>query len=889
MQKGKEINSMWYRLLSTYKITLPDWRADFPVRWKLFLFILSPWCVGCGDRATAAQSTEKGHSPRMSRANSGVSLIASWRCRNKPGKTRSFFCYFFRLFKPDKVQLSANKKVQSGIVLRNCSFGVHGQGCPCSTMSKLLCLLFLLLFSSCTGLRSVSSENPLLTGHTFDIIADKEIPTYRDVETELNKVLKPVPNKQFLWMRPGPAIYNSIDTVKKEKGVKNWLKNKVGSPPVLLQSFSPENVANVMENRLYHNGHFWGKVDYTVTQKKRTASVQYQVMPGPYYRIDTVASPNGTSLLEESISRSLHNTSLKKDDIYNLQSVIRERGRIEAALKDTGFYYFDQNFLLFKADSSIGNHNVALQLKLKPDIPAEAYQQKRLGEVYVFDDISPGNDYHPDTVLQDGYHYVSNRHRFRPDIVLDQLYLKTGEVYSRNHQYKSIKRLMNLGVHQYVNITYIDDSLSNALNAYVYMTPQKKNAVSAELNAVVRTTSYAGPGVRLSYQDRNLFGGAELLTMNLEGSFETQIGVDSINTTYQVGLDAGIAFPRLFPIKFKKFGEDYIPRTNVRGGFTFFHRVELFALNSFFVNYGYSWQRSGNIYHQLNFADISFNKVGQETDLFLDYLENNPSVRQSFEDQFILGSSYTFTLDRITKPVPGKKHFYFQGDIGLSGNLPFFIQSAAKKDKPSEENPYRLLGLPYAQFVRLTAEVRRHFEFARHTLATRLKLGYGIPWGNSAALPYVRQFFTGGTNSIRAFASHTVGPGSYRLPEENQGIDQTGDINIEGNIEYRLGFSKYLKGALFLDAGNIWLKKKDDERQGANFEFYRFWKEFAIGSGFGLRFDFNVLVFRLDIAWPLHDPSLPEGERWVIDDINIFNAKWRKNNLLWNIAIGYPF
>src|SRR5690606_25133578 len=285
---------------------------------------------------------------------------------------------------------------------------------------------------------------------------------------------------------------------------------------------------------------------------------------------------------------------------------------------------------------------------------------------------------------------------------------------------------------------------------------------------VVRTTNYAGPGVRLSFQDRNLFGGAEQLTLNLEGSFETQIGLDSINSTYQFGLDAGITFPRLLPIRLKKLSEDYVPHTNVHGGFTFFRRLELFTLNSFYVNYGYQWQKNDNLFHRVNFVDISFNNVKNETDLFLEYLENNPTVRRSFEDQFILGSSYTFTIDHLTNPISEKK-FYFQSALDLSGNLAFLLQSATKKEKPTEDNPYKMLGLPYAQFARISTEFRWHFavgknKTVRRAIAMRIKLGYGIPWGNSTTLPYVRQFFTGGTNSIRAFVSRTVGPGSYVLP-----------------------------------------------------------------------------------------------------------------------------
>jgi len=747
--------------------------------------------------------------------------------------------------------------------------------------------LFFVLCSACTGLRTIDPQNPLLREHQFEIVAEKNLPTHRIIQDELESVVKPKPNSQFLWMRPGLSIYNIFDTVQREKGLRHWLKYRIGSPPVGLHSFSPAQVAEVMENRLYHQGHFIGKVTYSVTQKKRTAKVRYRVLPGPYYHLDTLVYPDASTPLEQSIRHSLRNTSLKRNDIYNLPALIQERVRIENVLKDSGFYYFDQKYLLFRADTTVGNHGVHLTLQVKPDTPREVFRQMRLSDVYVMDDVVP-EAYHPDTLLRRGYHYLSQRHQYRPEVILDQVYFRKGDIYSRALQYKSTRRLMNLGTHQYVNISYTPDSASRSLDAYVYMNPLKKNSLSAELNTVVRTTNYAGPGVKLSFKDRNLFGGAELFSLNLEGSFESQIGADSVNRTYQIGLDASIDFPRLFPIKLNKLSEDYFYGTNVRGGFTFFHRIDLFALQSFYTNYGYHWQKNNTFFHRLNFIDVSFNRVGQETDVFLKYLENNPTVKRSFEDQFILGSSYSFTVDHLTN-TSSKKNYYFQGTLDLSGNLAFLIHSAARQEKPTEEDPYKLLGLPYAQFARISTEFRRPFRLGRNQVATRIKLGYGIPWGNSTTLPYVRQFFTGGTNSIRAFVSRTVGPGSYRLPEESTGIDQTGDINIEGNMEYRFDISRQFKGALFLDAGNIWMKNEDPERAGAHFELDRFWKEFAIGSGFGLRYDIDIVVIRLDLAWPLHNPSLPEGERWVVNDIQILSSAWRRNNLLLNLGIGYPF
>jgi outer membrane protein insertion porin family len=200
--------------------------------------------------------------------------------------------------------------------------------------------------------------------------------------------------------------------------------------------------------------------------------------------------------------------------------------------------------------------------------------------------------------------------------------------------------------------------------------------------------------------------------------------------------------------------------------------------------------------------------------------------------------------------------------------------------------------MPYSQYVKLRTEVRYNLQMNKHNqLAFRFIAGAGIPYGNSLTLPYVKQFYVGGSNSIRSFIARSIGPGSYRSPDsiDNLYIDQAGDIKLESNLEYRFGIYKFLRGALFVDAGNIWLVNDDPQRQGAKFGFDTFASEIAVGTGWGLRFDFNVIVVRCDWAFPLRKPNLPVDERWVVDGIDVFESKWRRDNVITNISIGYPF
>jgi outer membrane protein insertion porin family len=271
-------------------------------------------------------------------------------------------------------------------------------------------------------------------------------------------------------------------------------------------------------------------------------------------------------------------------------------------------------------------------------------------------------------------------------------------------------------------------------------------------------------------------------------------------------------------------------------------------------------------------------------------LIENPSIARSFEDQFIIGSSYTFTNSRIY--LRNRKHsFYISEGISTSGNIVSVATSLINGSRPNSEDPYKLFGLAYSQFVQLRNEVRYFYTpNTSNQIASRIIIALGMPYGNSSTIPYIRQYYVGGTNDVRAFIAGSIGPGTYYIPDTNDMyINQTGDIKLEGNIEYRFNIYKFFKGALFIDAGNIWLAPSDSTSPGSLFKINTFYKQLAIGAGYGFRFDFNYVVIRFDLALPLRIPYLPEGQNWVIDDVKPFDRQWRKDNVIWNVAIGYPF
>ena len=260
-------------------------------------------------------------------------------------------------------------------------------------------------------------------------------------------------------------------------------------------------------------------------------------------------------------------------------------------------------------------------------------------------------------------------------------------------------------------------------------------------------------------------------------------------------------------------------------------------------------------------------------------VSENIYIRKSFEEQFILGPKYEFTYNNTLNVRP--VNFLFQGGISTSGNV---IDLFAGLGKDPSERPYSFLNNIYSQYVKVSTDFRIYRNSYNKSMVFRLYAGIGIPYANSTALPYVEQFFSGGAYSIRGFTARYVGPGSFYTDDKSGYIDQSGDIKLEGNIEYRFTMSKILKGALFVDAGNIWLVNEDESRPGAKFEMNDFYKQLAVGTGFGLRFDFGFFVMRTDVGFPIRTPYLQENNKnWLFGTNEIWSSG------LFYLAIGYPF
>lgn len=745
---------------------------------------------------------------------------------------------------------------------------------------------------SCSGTSKIPKGDLLYVGHTIEIEKGKESKkTRKSIESELDGLIRPKPNKSFLGMRPALFFYNVYDTVKKEKGFKHWVKYKLGEEPVLMSEVDLEYNKKVIQNYVENKGFFnaESKADSTRTGKK--AKANYQIKLNNQYKIKSIVYPKDSILLSMEINKLKEKSLLKIGKPYDLDQIKNERSRIDASLKERGFYYFNENYLLIQVDSTVANHEVDLILKIKSDIPEKAKNQYKINDIIVYPSFNLKRDTisskKTDTIKYQDLTIIDNKTVFKPLIFEKTLLFKKGDLYNRTTHNLSLNRFITLGTFKFVKNEFKEnDSNKNQLDAYYYLTPLPKKSIQVETLAKTNSANYSGTELNINWSNRNTFKGAELLKISAFAGLEVQVsGQNNGFNVYRFGGEASLTWPRFIsPVKMSS-GSAYVPNTKALIGYEYQLRTQLYSLKTLNTSFGYIWKENERKEHDLNVVNIAYTSSNNVSDLYKSQIATNASLQKVIDKQLILGTTYSYTYTN-TMISNKKNNIYFKGGIDLSGNSTGLILGANDSD-----NPKSILGVPFSQYTKAEVEFRHYYNFSKETkLASRIIIGAGIPYGNSKELPFIKQFFIGGTSSIRAFRARSIGPGTFNGNDTTNSFlpDQSGDLKLEMNAEFRGQIYDLVKGAVFVDAGNIWLLNENDEKPGAKFSS-KFLNQLAVGTGVGLRFDFNFLILRTDLAFPLRKPYLPQGQEWVIDDISFGNSTWRKDNLVFNLAIGYPF
>jgi outer membrane protein assembly factor BamA len=764
-------------------------------------------------------------------------------------------------------------------------------------MAKLRYLyIFLALFiSACSNTKYLAPNQKLYTGGEIKI-EDKDIKKSEagDLQDNLEALLRPQPNSSILGLRVKLWIYNKTRTNKKT-GLSHYINTHMGEPPVLVSSIDLVKNSSILQNRLQNVSYFLAQVSGDTVSKNKTAKAVYTIHAGPSYHYRKVAFPTDKDDLDTAVTGTSAKSFLKPGDKYNLDIIKNERLRIDARLKEEGYFYFAPEDLIMRYDSTVANHQVDMFVKVKDATPDEARWIYKIRNIYVY----PRFTLRDTGVMLDSavkyrwYNVIDPKKSVRPFVFKNAVLLHPGDVYNRTEHNNSLNRMINLGPFSYVKNRFEDVTPDSAfLDIYYQLTQYKRKALSVDLLARQTSANYNGTQINLNFKNRNTFKGAELFTVTLFASSDLQFGGTSNGyNVYQTGIQPSISWPRFIgPFNFST-NNAYIPHTILTAGYTLVNRIKLYTLNSFNASFGYSWKPSIHKQHDLNLMNITYVDAASISQIYKDSIAHtrNPALAHVINNQFTFGPSYGYTYTNTTEDYRTNT-FYYNGKVSTSANLLGLITGAdtlAGKVK-------KLFGTPFNQYVKLENEIRFYHKLTPGIkLATRLLAGVGLPYGNSTVLPYSQQFFIGGPNSLRGFQARSLGPGAYNLPPSlNTGnaflADESGDIKIEANAEFRPKLFSIVEGALFVDAGNIWLLRPNRLQPGAAFGS-NFINQMAVDAGFGLRFNLTVLILRTDFGFPLIEPNLPASQRTIINGIDFTDAKWHGSNMIFNLAIGYPF
>jgi outer membrane protein assembly factor BamA len=765
-------------------------------------------------------------------------------------------------------------------------------------LKKHFLIILCLLMAACSGTKHLPPGEKLYTGADVKMESGEKISKKqkRLARKTAEDALYPKPNSSLLGMRFKLWRYMAAGDTAESK-LKKWMK-RTGEAPVLIGNVKPMVTSSVIDAKLYNIGIFKSHTEHSIVEKKHTAKINYTSHIHQPFTVKELNYTVSDSSLSRIILSEKEKSLIKPGEDYNLGKLKNERNRIDNLLKNNGYFYFDPDFLLFKADTSESDKTVVFRLTLKDSVPQKALTVYRINHVYI-DQAYSLNERAitrvKDTIPYGDYLFLGKERQsfIRPSVITRSVFLRKKDVYARKNHTTTLNRLMSMGNFKFVSVKFTDsDTIAPGfLDVTILMTAIPKYAFKAEMDVVSKSNNYSGPRANVSVLDRNAFKGAELLNFSLAGSWETQLSGKNKNLqSYSLNPKIELIFPRfIVPFKMKRTSSIFLPKTRLSLSYDYLKRGNYFDMRSLQFIYGFKWKEDIRKEHELNPVNVSYTAVGHKSDAFIELLESNPFLKKSYEDQFIAGAGYIFTFNE--QVLPDKTvQTYFQLTSEVAGNT-FSLANIMAGKKISSESPALIAGSSYSQFARLSLDGRGYYNFPdKNKFALRLYAGLALPYGNSSTLPYIKQFFSGGPNSIRAFSINSVGPGIYNQNTDSLGFLRLGgDVKLEFNAEYRFGIYRFLKGAIFTDAGNVWLLKSNPSTMGSPFSFSGFANEIAVGAGFGLRIDVSFFLLRFDLAMPLRKPWLEKNDRWVMDKINFASPSWRSENLILNVAIGYPF
>lgn len=781
----------------------------------------------------------------------------------------------------------------------------------------ILFFLAVIFFASCNITRNVPDEKFLLNKETINIDS-KDIPT-GDIETYLRQK----PNKRIIGFRFHLRVYNTANP-NKYKGI-NKLFRTIGEEPVILDTFLTSQGKNNIKLYLQSKGYYQAIVKDTIIYRGKKADVLYLINLKTPYKIKNLKYIIEDTTVYHLILKDSINSLVNRGKKLDVDLLQEERTRIQTYLQNCGYYFFTKDYITFTADTSIGKHKVDLLLNVKNRFKMTESGEKKsidflkykIDKLYFYPNYDPRKLFNSqasnkiDTVSYNGINFIYTGNPGIKFKVLDQANLfRSGGLYSNDVVQNTQNNLNSLKLFRMINIFFNEESVDSTqkaktndillfddtskkdsvptglLNCYVQLTNHTLQSYQAEFVGTNTSGAFGAEG-NLGYQHKNLFRGAEIFDIKLRGLVETvqkkqTIGNFSFRYSLELGGSVGLSIPKfLSPFASKEFIKKYSPRTQITASYNFQRRPD-YTRTIVGLIFGYNWKNSKYLTHTVNPVEINAINIRDTSSSFYKQIAGK-YIENSYKNQIITLSSYSLTYNNQNLQK-NTNYTYLRFNVESSGNVLAAVYS--KYGTKSIDSTYKIFNTSFSQYLRSDINITYHQVIDNNnTFVYRIFAGVGYPYGNSKALPFDKKYFSGGANGIRAWSARSLGPGSVNV--ENSGYyNQTGDIKLEANVEYRFKLFWQLEGALFFDAGNIWAFK--DENEKAIFKPSTFYKQIALGTGTGFRANLGFLTVRFDFGFKLYDPAIPDInpniKRWVFMRKNNFSDLWA-----FNFGIGYPF
>ena len=711
---------------------------------------------------------------------------------------------------------------------------------------------------SCSTTRVLQDNEYRLAKNTIKVENDRKFNT-----DQLQPYLKQKPNAYFIFgWNPFLNVYNW----QNGKG-KTWdkLVKKVGIAPVVYDAELVENSIINLENRLEYLGYFDSKVESNISVKRRKVNVSYDITLGKQYPIKSIEIklPESGEFKTEFMSE-LPEMTVKVGDNLSEAALESETERYSSIMQNKGFYTFNKNYFFFEADTLSCPDSALLYLTVNEYTRNETAKEASPIRRFYFNDV---NISYPKTL------------NIKEKVLRDLSTIHPGDQYSSDIVNQTYSRLSALKVFSSVNVG-MNQVDTNLVDCSISVAQSKLQGIKLNLEGSTNSSGLLGISPQASYYHKNIFKGGEWLNLSFMGNFQFKIN-EAVRSN-EFGVSAGLSFPKFFPLPYRYF-TGAVPRTDVNITYNYQDRPE-YTRNIISTSYGYNGNAGRRFFYQAYPLQLNIVRLFNLNPDFYKTLANDPFLRYAYQDHFDLGSGMTLYYTTNTESIPKETFFYTRFQFDIAGNMLSIFNPLMKKDA---NGAGMIWNTPYSQFVRSELTIAKTWIFGRNnnqSVATRIMAGAGYAYGNSTALPFEKHFYAGGANSLRGWQARTVGPGLSQMDNSFVIPNQTGDMKLEANIEYRFNMFWKFAGALFADAGNIWMLKGDGTVSGkeAMISSDTFAQSIAANWGVGLRLNFGFMLLRLDMGMKVHDPA--REFKWVGPD------QWlKKDGYALHFGVGYPF